>query len=204
MEAAQFRATDAHDSAIRNPWVRNFFDDIYQFAKDETAKAIPSRDSRNRADVADELRCNVIKLRVAIEIEAIFGALSYVTPEQKHLLSNSHQGPDRLAKVEAVLATIPAAGSLLQRLAERDTAIEASNRFMAEARTTAFEAGQPERVLASIESAGTVLSYAKPRGIMATGGEISDELLASLRTYRAGIEAVLMARAAAAAPRAVV
>ena len=117
------------------------------------------------------------------------------------LLENSIQGHDRADLMNAALAAIPEGAARLARKAERDAAITATNAMAAAWRQAEWEAGQPARVLAAIEAAGTTLSLGKPKGIAATGSEIGDELMASLLAYRPGIESILAARQAANAPR---
>lgn len=143
----------------------------------------------------------MVALRGAMEVAEIYFALAGLPSEQRHALANSIQGQNRADLVNATLATIPAGAVWLARKAARDAAIDETNRFVARARDAAWEIGQPQRILNAIEESGTQISYAKPTGLMAAGSEISDELLASLRTYRAGIEELVCARQTASAPR---
>ena len=137
-------------------------------------------------------------------IEEIYGALASLPHEQRHALSNSSQGSDRNELVNAALATIPAGAAWLARKAERDAANNTANAEAAARRAAEWEAGQPARVLEAIESGGTKLAPGKPKGIVATGADISAEHMELLRAYRAGVEALLAARQAANAPRTVV
>ena len=98
-------------------------------------------------------------------------------------------------------AMMPAGVGWLERKVRRDALVDAANTDAAARVAAEWEAGQPARVLEAIESAGSTLSLGKPKGILATGAEISAEHMELLRTYRAGVEALLTARAAANAPR---
>ena len=197
----QLRATDAHRAAGRMDWIRGWFDEVFHTARAAAASARPSRDSKGRTDPADVLRCDMVALRGALEVEEIYSALASLPHDQRHALANSIQGPDRSALVNATLATIPAGAVWLQRKAARDAMVDAANADAAARRDAEWEAGQPARVLEAIESAGSTLSPGKPKGIVATGAEISPEHVELIRQYRPGIESILTARAAAAAPR---
>ena len=201
---AQIRATDAHKAATRCDWIRGWFDEVWHTAKSDTDRARPARDNKGRTDPADVLRCDMVSLRGALEVEEIYSPLVSLPPETRHKLAGSIQGQDRADRVNAALATIPAGAEWLRRKAERDAARVASAKLVADAVTAEWEAGQPQRVLEDVEARGTQLSYIKPRGIMATGSEIGPEHVELIRQYRSGIEAILAARAVAAAPRQVV
>ena len=146
----------------------------------------------------------MVALRGALEVEEIFGALAGLPHEQRHKLAGSIQGPDRIELVNATLAGIPAGAEWLARKAQRDSAFIAANAEAAARRDAAFEAEQPTRVLEAVEAAGSTLSLGKPKGILATGSEISAEHVELIRQYRPGIESILAARQAANAPRPVV
>ena len=197
----QLRATDAHKAATRCDWIRGWFDEVWHTAIAASANARPSRDSKGRTDPADVLRCNMIALRGAIEVEEIFSALVNLPLATRQGLFNSIQGSDRIALVNAALATIPAGAVWLKRKAERDALVNAANTDAAARVAAEWEAGQPARVLESIEAAGSTLSLGKPKGLLVSGANISAEHMELLRTYRTGVEALLTARAAATAPR---
>ena len=197
----QLRATSAHDTAARCDWVRGWFDEVWHTAKSDTDRARPARDDKGRTNPADVLRCDMVALRGALEVEEIYGALLSLPPEQRHALSNSVQGFDRIELANATLAAIPAGAEWLARKAERDALVNASNAEAAARRDAEWEAGQPARVLEAIEAAGSTLSLGKPKGLMVAGADIGPGHLELLRTYRAGVEAILAARALAAAPR---
>ena len=197
----QLRATDAHKAAARCDWVRGWFDEVWFAAKSDSANARPSRDNMGRTDPADVLRCGIVGLGGAIEVEEIYSALVNLPLETRQGLFNSIQGPDRVALVNAALATIPAGAVWLKRKAERDASVDSANNEAAARRDAEWEVGQPGRVLEAVEAGGTVLSLGKPKGLMATGANISAEHMELLRTYRTGVEALLTARAAANAPR---
>lgn len=197
----QLRATDAHKAAGRCGWIRGWFDEVWFAARAAAANARPSRDNMGRTDPADVLRCDMVALRGAIEVEGIYSALASLPHRERHALANSIQGPDRNDLVNATLAAFPAGAGWLERKAQRDSAFNAANAEAAARVAAEWEAGQPARVLEAIESAGSTLSPGKPKGILATGAEISAGHMESLRTYRTGIEALLTARAAATAPR---
>ena len=197
----QLRATDAHKAAGRCDWIRGWFDEVWFAARSDSANARPSRDNMGRTNPADVLRCELVALRGAIEVEEIFSALVNLPLDTRQGLFNSIQGSDRIALVDAALATIPAGAVWLQRKAERDALVNAANNEAAARVTAEWEAGQPARVLEAIESAGSTLSLGKPKGILATGAEISAEHMDSLRTYRTGVEELLRQRATATAPR---
>ena len=197
----QLRATDAHKAATRCDWVRGWFDEIWHTAKFDTANARPSRDSKGRSDPAAVMHCDMIALRGAIEVEEIFSALVNLPLDTRQGLFNSIQGPDRIALVNAALASVPAGAVWLKRKAERDASVNAANADAAARVTADWEAGQPARVLESIEAAGSTLSLGKPKGLLVSGANISAEHMELLRTYRTGVEALLAYRTAAAAPR---
>ena len=196
----QLRATDAHKAAGRCDWIRGWFDEVWFAAKSDTANAQPARDSKGRTDPADVLRCDIVALRGALEVEEIYSALANLPYDQRQGLFDSIQGQDRVDQVNATLATIPAGAVWLKRKAERDAMVDAANAEAAARVSADWEAGMPARVLESIESAGSTLSPGKPKGILATG-EISADHMELLRTYRTGVEALLTARATATAPR---
>ena len=197
----QLRATDAHKAAGRCDWIRAWFDEAWHTAKTETTNARPSRDSKGRTDPADVLRCGIVALQGALECEEIYTALVNLPHDHRHKLTNSIQGPDRIALVNATLDSIPAGAVWLKRKAERDALVDAANADTAARVAAEWEAGMPARVLESIESAGSTLSLGRPKGLSVSGANISAEHMELLRTYRTGVEALLTARAAANAPR---
>ena len=198
----QLQATAAHDKAVRCDWVRGWFDEIWHTAIAASANARPSRDSKGRTDPADVLRCDMIALRGALEVEEIYSALANLPYDQRQGLFNSIQGQDRVDQVNATLAAISGAGAVwVKRKAERDALVDAANAEAAARVTAEWEAGMPARVLEAIESAGSTLSLGKPKGLLVSGAEISADHMELLRTHRAGVEALLAARAAATAPR---
>ena len=197
----QLRATDAHKAAGRCDWIRGWFDEVWFAARSDSANARPSRDSKGRTDPADVLSCELVALRGAIEVEEIFSALVNLPLDTRQGLFNSIQGSDRIALVDAALATIPAGAVWLKRKAERDASVNAANAEAAARVTAEWEAGMPARVLEAIESAGSTLSLGKPKGLLVSGAEISADHMESLRQYRPDIEAILASRALAAAPR---
>ena len=198
---AQLRATDAHKTAQRCNWIQGWFDEVWFAARSDSANARPSRDSKGRTDPADVLRCDMVALRGAIEVEEIFSALVNLPLDTRQSLFNSIQGSDRIALVDAALATIPAGARWLEHKAQRDALVDAANAEAAARVAAEWEAGQPARVLEAIESAGSTLSLGKPKGLLVSGVEIGPEHMELLRTYRTGVEALLTARAAANAPR---
>jgi hypothetical protein len=200
----QLRATDAHNAANRCDWLRGWFDEIWETAKQDTSNARPARDNMGRSDPADVLNYEFVALRGALEADEIYSALASLPPEQRYLLFNSVQGPHRAELVNATLAAIPAGAAWLERKARRDAVVNASNAEAAARRDAEWEAGQPARVLEAVEAAGSTLSLGKPKGIMATGDDLRPEHVELIRQYRPGIESILAARAAAAAPRPVV
>jgi hypothetical protein len=123
----QLQATFVYAAAIRCDWVRGWFDEVWFTAKTDTARAQPARDNIGRVDPADVLRCELVALRAALEVEEIYGALLSLRPEQRHGLFNSIRGHDRGNLVSAALATIPAGAEWLAHKAQRDAATNAAN-----------------------------------------------------------------------------
>ena len=197
----QLRATDAHNVAIRCNWVRGWFDEIWHTARSDAASARPARDSQGRFDPADMLRCEIVALRGAIEVETIYSSLASLPRDIRQGLFDSIQGPGRIALVNAALASVPAGAVWLERKAQRDALVNAANADAAARRDAEWEAGMPARVLEAIESAGSTLSLGKPKGLFVSGSDIGPENMELLRTYRTGVEALLAYRAAATAPR---